>query len=1167
MEAAMDWMPSGAKLVAACDRSANKKCPSIVFFERNGLERGSFDTGGTTEARIEILKWNCNSELLAALVRYEDWSSIQIWSFSNYHWYLKQEWRYMGKSKLKFIWDSERPLRFIFWTAYGSVHCLNLCWSSAVSDESTALVIDNANILITPLSLSLVPPPMSLFKLEFQSAVQSVAFTSRGPENHLAAGLSDGNLSIVKFPEVGMWDQLEGMDYNISNVDTNNLKINFGNLRHLTWLDSYVLLGVMHCDADQAHLSSDLSSDIRRQPSLMGERNNVVNILVEVELVCRNVEDVESGYLSSRGWVVKSYMQTLIENSVIAVAANPITKLSAFIQLQSGSVVSYTSKEGINMAPAELYKEKPMSLKGFLSYCPWMNAIPVYDHGNLNVLLFGLDEDGRLQVNGRLICGNCTGFGFYATAADKVQQVVTHLVYTTKQDLLHVVNVDEILHRDEPYISMTNDLSQSVFESKLYGGDKSIREQNHDVFKIWERGAKLIGIINGDEAAVILQTVRGNLESVYPRKLVLLAIAGALVERRFKDAVSLVRQHRINFNVIVDYCGWKSFVESASEFVSQLKNLSHITEFVCALKQENVMDSLYKNILSPYCPKDKVDSGKQILFSVSDSSLDQNGQILNTSLTLENENASPKDKVRAVLEAVRKVLEEEVSKSPARELCILTTLARNDPPELEEALKRIKKLREAEIASTVNEGFGASDKSNPSAEEALKHLLWLSDADAIFQAALGLYDLHLAAMVALNSQRDPKEFLPFLQELEQMSPPLMCYTIDCKLHKYESALKNIAAAGDAYFEECLQLMKNNPKLFSLGLHIFKDSGKKPIILEGWADHLFSEERFEEAAMTYCSCRSFQKALGAFRAGGLWKGALAMAGMLRLTPDEVSRLANELCEELQALGKPGEAAQIALEYCKDVQTAINLLVTAREWEEALRIGFLYNRGELIESQVKPAAIECANSLISEYGEGLEKVGKYLARYLAVRQRRLLLAAKLQMERKLSEDVDDDTASDISSNISGMSAYTLGNSKGSNASVTPSTVSRGGRGKTRMRTGRKPHGGKIRAGSPGEEFALVEHLESMSLTSRAQEELKMILQVLVMLGEEVTARKLQNIGARFQSSQQAAVKQAKDKMAEEQVEGNTLPRNINSDNSGHGLVSLDTVSWQLKVLSPP
>jgi hypothetical protein len=44
-----------------------------------------------------------------------------------------------------------------------------------------------------------------------------------------------------------------------------------------------------------------------------------------------------------------------------------------------------------------------------------MHAILVYDYGKLKVLIFGVDEDGRLQVK---------------VAVRKIQEVVSHLIYT-----------------------------------------------------------------------------------------------------------------------------------------------------------------------------------------------------------------------------------------------------------------------------------------------------------------------------------------------------------------------------------------------------------------------------------------------------------------------------------------------------------------------------------------------------------------------------------------------------------------------------------------------------------------------------------------------------------------------------------------------------------------
>ncbi|MBA0813779.1 hypothetical protein Gohar_027601, partial [Gossypium harknessii] len=85
MGSILDWMPSGAKIATVCDRKAQNEGPSIVFFERNGLERSSFLIGEPIDATVELLKWNCSSDLLAAVVRCGNYDSVKIWFFSNNH--------------------------------------------------------------------------------------------------------------------------------------------------------------------------------------------------------------------------------------------------------------------------------------------------------------------------------------------------------------------------------------------------------------------------------------------------------------------------------------------------------------------------------------------------------------------------------------------------------------------------------------------------------------------------------------------------------------------------------------------------------------------------------------------------------------------------------------------------------------------------------------------------------------------------------------------------------------------------------------------------------------------------------------------------------------------------------------------------------------------------
>ncbi|KAG6670046.1 hypothetical protein I3843_01G275600 [Carya illinoinensis] len=986
MGSVIEWMPSGAKIAAVCDRKTDSECPSIVFFERNGLERSSFRINEQMDSTIDILRWNCTSDLLAAIVKCEKHDAVKIWLFSNNHWYLKHEIRYSKKDGVKFMWDPTKPMQLICWTLGGHITLYNFIWNTAVTENSISLVVDDSKIFVTPLALSLTPPPMYLFNLKFPSAVREISLYSKNTKNCLAAFLSDGCLCVIELPTVDTWDELEGKQFIVEASISESV---FGSVVHLIWLDSHILLAVSRYGFD--HYLSRISSN---EDGILGF------YLQEIELSCS--EDHVPGLLTCSGWHAKISHQNSLEGQVIGIAPNPTRRCSAYIQFDGGKIFEYTSRIGA-------LKHNDLS---FSSSCPWMSVVSVADGGSLKPLLFGLNDIGRLNVGGRILCSNCSSFSLYSNLAD---QVITHLILATKQDLLYIVGINDILNG-----------TLEMYEDFIHTGNRR-REEIKTFIKIWERSAKIVGVLHGDEAAVILQTTRGNMECIYPRKLVMASIINALVQERFRDALLMVRRHRIDFSVMVDHCGWQAFLQSAAEFVRQVNNLSHITEFVCAIKNENVTEGLYGDIISLPRSKDIKD-----LKARDPKGLDVN------------------NKVSSVLLAIRKALEEQLPESPARELCILTTLARSDPPLLEEALVRIKVTREMELSSSND----PKRRSYPSAEEALKHLLWLSDSEAVFEAALGLYDLNLAAIVALNSQRDPKEFLPFLQELERMPDLLMRYNIDLRLCSLEKALKS------------------------------------------------------------------------YRACGNWSGVLTVAGLLEMGKDEVMKLAHELSEELQALGKPGEAAKIALEYCGDVNEGINLLISARDWEEALRVAFLHGREDLI-LEVKNASLECASMLIGEYEESLEKVGKYLARYLAVRQRRLLLAAKLQAEERSMSDLDDDTASEASSNFSGMSAYTTRTRKTTSSSIISSAASKA----RDMRQQRKR--GKIRPGSPGEEMALVEHLKGMSLTAGAKRELKSLLGSLVMTSEEATARKLQHTAENFQISQMAAVQLAEDAMPSDSI----------------------------------
>jgi elongator complex protein 1 len=110
LEGALSWRPSG-NLIAGVRRLKDKI--EVVFFERNGLRHGEFDLRLTPEDMAGLkespkLKWNSDSSVLA--VSYSD--KTQLWTMSNYHYYLKQELVFPEPASQTVVcaWHAERPL-------------------------------------------------------------------------------------------------------------------------------------------------------------------------------------------------------------------------------------------------------------------------------------------------------------------------------------------------------------------------------------------------------------------------------------------------------------------------------------------------------------------------------------------------------------------------------------------------------------------------------------------------------------------------------------------------------------------------------------------------------------------------------------------------------------------------------------------------------------------------------------------------------------------------------------------------------------------------------------------------------------------------------------------------------------------------------------------------
>jgi len=166
--------------------------------------------------------------------------------------------------------------------------------------------------------------------------------------------------------------------------------------------------------------------------------------------------------------------------------------------------------------------------------------------GDLAILL----PAGHLMISGQEIARNCTSF----------LTTQSHLILTTGQNLLKFV------HMTDP-------------KSMIIPGD--VPESDERCRSI-ERGAKLVTVIPSI-FAIILQMPRGNLETVYPRALVLAGIRDSIQAKKYKKAFIACRNHRVDMNILHDYNA-EAFIADAELFVDQVGKSEYIDLFLSQLR-------------------------------------------------------------------------------------------------------------------------------------------------------------------------------------------------------------------------------------------------------------------------------------------------------------------------------------------------------------------------------------------------------------------------------------------------------------------------------------------------------------------------------------------------------------------------------------------------------
>lgn len=538
-----------------------------------------------------------------------------------------------------------------------------------------------------------------------------------------------------------------------------------------------------------------------------------------------------------------------------------------------------------NVPSSSLVQTEAINLDRPLTAPAESGASPLDEDGRY--VLFSLTKHGHLFAGERRISSNCTSFIL----------TPSHLIFSTAQHLLKFVHL-------------------TIPDLLEVPGDTP--EEDERCRNI-ERGARIINVMPSTYA-VVLQMPRGNLETIYPRALVLGGIRKHMDEKDYHKAYRACRDHQVDTNILYDYRP-EQFMSNLALFVKQLGKGDRIDDFLSKLKDEDVTKTLYQDTL-------RRSEGLQVLATDTLNTIapKPNGLLFSPTDT---------DKVNKICNALLSVLD------PTKHLrSIITAHVCKKPPDLEAGLHLVSNLLKS---------------SSSDAESAISHLCFLTDPNTLYNVSISLYDLELTLLVAQQSQRDPREYLPYLRHLHSLEPLRRAFEIDNSLGYHAKALTSLHALS-AHDEAEAYILKHH--LFVHALDLYKYSPPNiSLYTRHYAAHLASTSHPLQAAILYESLNDHATAYSLYALAHRWRESLSSALLSnpRLSQDQLSFHAISLMTTLNEETRDFKsAAEIASTHpLKDIPLAATLLCRGGWFSDAIRHLALHDLEDAIAEIVDTA----------------------------------------------------------------------------------------------------------------------------------------------------------------------------------------------------------------------
>ena len=291
------------------------------------------------------------------------------------------------------------------------------------------------------------------------------------------------------------------------------------------------------------------------------------------------------------------------------------------------------------------------------------------------------------------------------------------------------------------------------------------------------------------------------------------------------------------------------------------------------------------------------------------------------------------------------------------------------PPDLDAGLSEIARLRL---------------ESPERAESATEHICFLADPNRLYDNALGLYDLELTLMVAQQTQKDPREYLPFLQKLQDMSVLRRQYSIDNHLGRYSKAIRHLYGL-DAFAEVEEYTVKHD--LYSEALKMFAYQKERlAVIMRLHADHLQKKAKYKEAGIVYEYLRDYTLASESYRLAHMWKESLSCAGLVPLPLPQMQALARALSDDRTEAKDFRSAALIHQDYLHDIASAARLYCKGYYFSDAMRILSINSKTEFFDNVIDNGLVEGMATITELLAECKSQLNAQVPRIQELREKK-------------------------------------------------------------------------------------------------------------------------------------------------------------------------------------